>query len=365
VTRVLHVISGLGTGGAESFLVALAAQLQTRGFDQQVVSVTRGGQNADKLTALDIPVAELGVKGLASAMTSYGAMRAAVSPFDPHIIQGWMYHGDLFATFMQAVFARRARLMWNIRCSDMRLEDYSPQLRLVVKACARLSGRPEIVLANSRAGGKVHMAAGYRPRRMEIIPNGIDVARFRPDAHTRAQVRAEFGIPSEMPVILHVARVDPMKDHRTFLTAVEDLEGIRVLLVGKGTETLGRPPHIIGLGERRDVPRLLAAGDIIVSSSAYGEGFSNAIAEGMASGLLPVTTDVGDAREIVGSTGDVVPIADAHALRRALQRLLGLTRQERHGMGLAARARIEENFSLEKASDRFAALYRESPPAVA
>lgn len=365
MTRVLHVISGLGTGGAESFLVALVAELQKRGFEQKVVSVTGGGQNADKLALLGIPVAELGVTGAMSAAASLGAMRTAVSAFAPDVIQGWMYHGDLFATIMHGLFGKRARLMWNIRCSDMRLQDYSAQLRMVVKVCARLSGRPEIVLANSRAGGKVHVQAGYHPRRMEIIANGIDIARFRPEARTRAEVRAELGIAADTPVVLHVARVDPMKDHLTFLTAVEGLEGVRVLLAGKGTEALGRPPQITGLGERRDVPRLMAAGDLIVSSSAYGEGFSNVIAEGMASGLMAVATDVGDAREIIGNTGEVVPTEDPQALRRAVQRLLSFSREERFAKGLTARARIEQNFSLERAADRFAALYCERPPPAA
>ena len=111
------------------------------------------------------------------------------------------------------------------------------------------------------------------------------------------------------------------------------------------------------VGERGDVPRLLAAGDVIVSSSAYGEGFSNAIAEGMAAGLVPVATGVGDVREIIGDTGEIVAISAPDALRRAIEKVLALPPGERRARGLAARDRIERLFSLDRAVDRFAALY--------
>lgn len=363
MTRILHVISGLGTGGAESFLVALASRLQQRGFEQHVVSVTAGGANAERLAASGIPVTELGVRGVLGAVRSHKRLGEIVARERPDVIQGWMYHGDLFATLMHALVGRAARLNWNIRCSDMRLEDYSLQLRMVVKACARLSHRPDVVIANSRAGGSVHVAAGYRPRRLEIIPNGIDTTRFRADRGHRAQVRAELMLGHFEPIIMHVARVDPMKDHLTLLEATETLRGATLILIGKGTEALALRQGVIGLGERGDVPRLLAAGDIIVSSSAYGEGFSNAIAEGMATGLLPIATDVGDAREIVGATGTIVPIRDAPALRKALDAALALAPPDRVERGTAARRRIEQNFSLERAVDRFAELYAGEAPA--
>ncbi|MGQ0671748.1 MAG: glycosyltransferase [Hyphomicrobium sp.] len=359
MTRVLHVISGLGTGGAESFLVALATRLMTRGFDQQVVSVTGGGPNGDRLSAAGIEVTSLAVKGPLTALKSYGPLLDAVVRADPDIIQGWMYHGDLFATAMHRLHGRKARLAWNIRCSDMRLEDYALQLRVVVKLCARLSKRPDVVLANSRAGAEAHMRAGYRPRRMDILPNGIDTGRFRPDSAARAAVRSSLGVGHGMPIILHVARVDPMKDHLTLLAAVEALDGAVLVLAGKGTEGMSLPPRVLGLGERSDVEKLMAAADIIVSSSAYGEGFSNAIAEGMSAGLIPVATDVGDVRDIIGDVGEIVPVRDPVKLREALARLSRMGAAERGGLGLAARGRIERLFSLDRAVDRFAALYSE------
>jgi glycosyltransferase involved in cell wall biosynthesis len=148
-----------------------------------------------------------------------------------------------------------------------------------------------------------------------------------------------------------------MKDHLTLLTAMEGIRGAVLVLAGRGTDAMSRAPGVVGLGMRDDVPRLMAAADIVISSSAYGEGFSNAIAEGMASGLVPVSTDVGDVREIMGDVGFAVPVRDADALRRAVERVLVQPDAEREASRHAARERIERLFSLDMAVDRFAALY--------
>lgn len=358
--RVLHVISGLGTGGAESFLATIAPRLAARSIEQRVVSLTGDGPTAARLREAGVPLHLLDMRGALKAPRALAQLVAVVRNAAPDVVQGWMYHGDLMAAIAHGLAARGGtRLYWNIRCSDMRLDDYSTQLRLTVRACALASRRPDVVLANSEAGAGVHVRAGYRPRRLLVIPNGIDCARFAPDARARADVRRELGIAGDRAVVMHIARVDPMKDHQGFLNAVARLRNATIVLVGAGTEAFTQDRDIIGLGQRKDVARLLAAADIIASSSAYGEGFSNAIAEGMAAGLLPVVTDVGDARLIVAETGAVVPPSDPAALAAALQAAADLPPDERRRRGLAARERIMEQFAVERAVDRFAALYLE------
>ena len=148
-----------------------------------------------------------------------------------------------------------------------------------------------------------------------------------------------------------------MKDHATFLAAMEDLPELRGLLVGTDTESLPRPDNVKALGLRRDIERLHRAADIFISSSAFGEGFSNAIAEGMTSGLVPVVTDVGDARLIVGDTGRIVPPRDPQALREAIAAEAALTPVQRRERGLAARQRIVDRFPLSRAVEDYARLY--------
>ena len=76
-----------------------------------------------------------------------------------------------------------------------------------------------------------------------------------------------------------------------------------VIAIGAGTEALDGPPNLRKLGRRDDIPALLAASDVIASTSAYGEGFSNSIGEAMACGIPAVVTRSGDSASIVGDTG--------------------------------------------------------------
>jgi glycosyltransferase involved in cell wall biosynthesis len=203
---------------------------------------------------------------------------------------------------------------------------------------------------------------GYRPRRAEIVPNGIDTQRFRPDANLRAAVRRELGIPAEAIVLAHVARINPMKDHDCFLAAMAELPDLRALLIGTGTEHLPDRPNLLRLGRRDDVERLLPAADLIVSSSAFGEGFSNALSEGMACGLPAVSTDVGDAALIVGDTGAVVPPRDPRALASAISALASEDTAVRAERARRARARIVEEFSLERSVARWSGIYAALSP---
>jgi glycosyltransferase involved in cell wall biosynthesis len=234
---------------------------------------------------------------------------------------------------------------------------YGIGLALVVKACAVLSRWPDLVTANSAAGLKSHLALGYRPRRAQVVVNGIDVEEFRPNAAARHAVRTELGIAKDAIVLAHVARVDPMKDHGSFLAAMAALPDLSALLVGAGTENLPAAPNLFRLGRRCDVARLFAAADLVISSSRFGEGFSNVLAEGMACGLPAVASDVGDAKLIIGDSGIVVPPKRPDALTAAIRTLAAESETARAKRGSRARARIVENFAMRQAVHRYVELY--------
>jgi len=250
-------------------------------------------------------------------------------------------------------------------------------MRWVNALCALLTRTrigPDVVVANSEAGRVEHVARAYRTPRWEVIPNGFDLERLGPDPAARVEVRRELGVAADAPLIGHVGRLDPMKDHAGLLRAVAlvraDVPAACCVLAGAGVDaasaTLGRQVDQLGLrgfarlvGERTDIARLLAALDVLVSSSAYGEGFSNVIGEAMACGVPCVVTDVGDSAAIVGSTGLVVPPGDPASLAAAVRRVLAMTPGERLELGRAARERVRERFSLPAVAGRYEALYRE------
>ena len=356
---VLHVLPGLGLGGAETMLAALVTAKRSQPFPQTVVDISGGGMLTERIHAAGVPVIAFNLRHAAGLPLAVIRLAQTIRRVRPAVIQSWLYYGDLTATWALALSGRRAstRLYWGVRCSDLDVDRYSWPLRRTIVACARRSGEPDAVVANSFAGRDVHRQLGYRPRAFPVIPNGIDTVRFRPDTDTRQKIRAELGIADETPLILHVARVDPMKDHASLLAVAKALPQATFVLTGAGTKELVGPPNVIALGPRSDMPLLHAAADIAISTSAFGEGSSNAIAESMASGVSVIATEVGDARAIVGDTGSIVAPRDTTAMIAAVGLLLTEPSQARQARGLASRGRIVDFYSLDRAVAAFDALH--------
>jgi glycosyltransferase involved in cell wall biosynthesis len=346
-------------GGAESMLVRMVTATPRLADEITIVSLLPGDSHTEQLRQAGITVVQLSFDTVRGIVTGLAKLARLIADIKPDIVQGWMYHGDLaaLAALVLSGRRRRTRLIWSIRCSDMDLRRYRIGLRLVVKACTLLSRWPDLVTANSAAGLKHHLSIGYRPRRAEVVANGIDIDEFRPDAAARGAVRRELGIAADEIVIAHVARVDAMKDHGSFLAAMAELPELRAVLIGIGTERLPEAANLLRLGRRRDVARLLAAADFVASSSRFGEGFSNTLAEGMACGLPAIATDVGDAKLIVGDSGLIVPPGDAPALAAAIRSLSREPAPACAERAAKARRRIVEGFALTAAIQRYRELY--------
>jgi glycosyltransferase involved in cell wall biosynthesis len=265
-----------------------------------------------------------------------------------------------------------AKLLWNLRCSDMDMQKYSVSTRWVLRGLTMLSQRPARIISNSEAGRLHHIGLGYRESGWTILPNGFDLAKFGPRDAVRQQIREQLGIGETDFLIGMIARHDPMKDHANFFAMARQLaqqrSNVHFVLVGRGCQPnrawtaeaqaeLGQRLHL--LGERKDVPDLLAALDVMTLTSAYGEGFPNVLGEALASGIPCVATDVGDAARILGDAGLVVPPHDPAALVNAVERILAMPVAERDAWRQQMRRRAEQEFSLHDVTGKYEALYRE------
>ena len=357
--KIVYVTAGLGGGGAEAMLARLATARPGVAGEITIVTLLPAEAHMTRLRAAGVEVIELRFDKPGGIATGLLKLARLIAERRPDIVQGWMYYGDLAALVALALSGRRRQthLVWSIRCSAMDWRSYGVLLALVVRACAVLSRWPDLVTANSAVGLKSHLALGYHPRRAQVVANGIDIVEFQPDAVARRAVRTELGIAEDAIVLAHVARVNPMKDHGSFLAAMAALPDLCALVIGAGTEKLPAAPNLFRLGRRCDVARLFAGADFVVSSSRFGEGFSNVLAEGMACGLPAVATDVGDAKLIVGDAGLVVPPGSPDALAAAIRTLAAESPAARAERGSRARARIVENFAMGHAIERYVELY--------
>ncbi|BFU93741.1 MAG: hypothetical protein NTNFB02_04630 [Nitrospira sp.] len=235
--------------------------------------------------------------------------------------------------------------------------------RVLYRLESRLSRFCDLVIVNSESELEYAVAQGFPAEKMLCIPNGIDTERFKPDAAAGRRFRLSHGIEDNVPPIGLIGRIDPMKGHRTFLTAAASLiaagGNARFVCVGDGNarlkenlraqaDRLGLAGLVSWLDEHDPIEEVYNGLDLLTSSSSYGEGFSNAVAEAMACGRACVVTDVGDARRIVGHTGLVVPPDRSDELVSAWRRLLSVDRSERASLGGAARERIVLHFGLDR-----------------
>jgi glycosyltransferase involved in cell wall biosynthesis len=169
-------------------------------------------------------------------------------------------------------------------------------------------------------------------------------------------MRNALGIDREAFVIGALARNDPMKDYSNLLAALKKLSGTVCVVAGHETEELPEEPGLIRLGERQDALRILHAMDVFVSASAYGEGFSNAIAEAMSCGLPVIATNVGDSSRIVSDCGIIIEPGNPNALVAAIKKLKN-DQILQHDLGCRARQRIAEKFSLQRMISAYVDFY--------
>ena len=375
---VLHVITGLPIGGAQSALGRLLARIPGERFTQSVVSLGELGAMGEAWRRDGVRVAALGMRPSTPDPLAFLRLVRLLRRERPELVQTWLYHADLLGGLAARAAGVRP-VLWNLRQSDLDPVETKWPTRAVVAASARLSRLvPRTIVCCSQASRRVHAALGYDDARMRVILNGVDLERFRPDAEARAGVRRELGVSGETPLIGMAARWHPQKDHATFLRAAalaarrfpdarfalcgEAVDAGNAELVGLVRE-LGLERSVLLLGQRRDMPRFNAALDLAALSSAFGEGFSNSIVEAMACGAPCVATDVGDSAAIVGETGWIAPKRDAAAFAAALESALALPMAALRARGAGARARAAERFDAAVMARAYEELWRDNLPA--
>jgi len=371
--KLLHLITGLNTGGAEMMLYKLLSHMDREAIEVRVISLMDIGPVGRKIQELGVPVQALGMRRSVPNPLSLLRLVRWIQQAPPHYIQTWMYHADLIGG-LAAKLAGGIPVIWGIRHSRIDPQSSKRTTFWIARACALLSRwLPARIVCCSEASRRIHTDLGYAGEMMTVIPNGFDLASFRPDPETRSSVRRELGIPEETPLIGLVGRYNPQKDHYNFICAAAclftSMPDVHFMLCGEGVTR--ENPELVKwitaadisarchlLGRREDIPRLTAAMDIATSSS-YSEGFPNVIGEAMACGVPCVVTDAGDSALIVGKTGIVVPPRNPHALADGWGELIKIGPEGRSRLGSAARRRIEELFNLPLIVARYEGLYKD------
>lgn len=376
--KVLIVIGSLAVGGTETFLVRYLAELIRQGWTVEIFTLAyHPGVLAETLACQGAVVTPILTKKDADRLSRFPVMLERIIRISLSIIRLIVQlkkekHSILHLFLPEAyVLGMMAALCVGFKgpkvMSRRSLNYYQRKRPFIAWLERRIHHATNIIIGNSTPVIAQLQSEGIAKEKLRLIYNGLDINKPNDLDNlkqlSKSQLRFNFGITNNELVFIIVANLIPYKGHADLLQALHQIkkeikQPWKLICVGRDQGILQALQHlakeyqidqnILWLGERKDVQSLLTCADIGILCS-HEEGFSNAILEGMASGLPMVVTDVGGNGEAVlhGATGYVVPVKAPEALGQALLQL-ALDKKQQHEFGKNAKTRVESHFTLEK-----------------
>ena len=358
--KIVHIITGLGNGGAEHALFKICKyDLKNQHI---VISLKNKGKYFLLLHKLGIEVYCLNI----SLFSIYKILSLVklLSFLKPDLVQTWLVHADFFGS-IAARLAGIKNILWNVRYSNFQIGKSKLTTILIVKFLSKLSYFiPKFILVVSKRAKKIYENKGYNKKILKFIPNGYDMSVLKINSIQNTTFRKKIKIKNDMPLIGNVARYDPQKDHLNLLKALAIICSKKIkficIFVGLNMDNknmkilsqikkLKLKKHVKLIGQTNNISEVMNGLDIHILSSSYGEGFPNVVAEAMACGTPCVVTNVGDSAYIVGNTGWVVPPNDPKNLAKSI--LISLNKIKKTGWNKRcnkARIRIKNKFNIRK-----------------
>lgn len=368
---ILHVITGLNQGGAEGALLRLVSN-SGNPHKHLIISLTDAGIHGKTLVSLGCQVHQLEMTKRRISLRALIDLRRLLKDIKPDVVQTWMYHADLLGGL--AAKSLGIPVVWGVRQSNNSFKELGFKTWLVAKACAALSYVvPERIINCSNQSIALHKRFGYADK-FDHVPNGFHVEEAAIALDEKQSYTSKLRLAPDALVFGHMARFHPMKNHQGFLQAFAQVAATQnnaiAVMVGTGVLDENQDFFLYCqtaildklrlLGPRKDTEALFRIFDIFVMSSSWGEAFPNVVAEAMLQGTPCVVTEVGDAAEIVGDTGWVVPPNDVNALAVAMLKAANLSCDERQRRGQAARQRIIDNYGIDKMVSRFETVWQQA-----
>ena len=297
--KVVFFISDLTYGGAQRQLLALAKAIDKEIFEVYVLYYYPDGPLEKDLQDAQVILKCITKKGRWDLIGFYGRLISYLREIKPDILHGYLVVPNLFTVVFKP-FLPKTKIVWGIRNSDVSIAQDNDWLTSPLSLIEPfLSHFADLIISNSHAGRKYCLSRGFPKKKTIVIPNGIDVKRFKPNAEARDKLRQEWGLGRQTIAIGIIGRIHPMKDYPNFLNAaahlVEQGKNVAFFCFGTGeveyqeamyhlTEKLNLVEKLRWMGTSSDIPSVCNALDLVVSSSTNGEGFGNVIGEAMASG---------------------------------------------------------------------------------
>tara|TARA_B100000212_G_scaffold108864_1_gene80973 strand:+ start:1322 stop:2449 length:1128 start_codon:yes stop_codon:yes gene_type:complete len=361
--KILHIITGLNKGGAETLLCNLCQFDKEHEHEIISLSYVKDSQSLSSMHnfsihSLNFPVGKIRIFGLFK-------LYKLIKKIKPDAIQTWLIHADLIGG-IAARFSGIKNIFWGVHHTILLPGKVKFSTIFVLKCNAFLSNFvPKKIIYCAEKSRQIQESIGFNKSKGLVIQNGYDIKNFSQNDILRKDFRNELGCSNNTFLIGHVGSYHPLKDQSNLIDALAFLNkkgfNYSAVLVGKDLDHNNDDlvckireneltDHIFLLGERNDIPAVMNGIDLFVLSS-ISEAFPNVLNEAMACGTPCVTTNVGDASLIVDNTGWVVSPKDPKAIANAVFKAVdekqsdNLTWVKRKN---ECHKRIADHFTLEK-----------------
>ena len=370
---ILHAIGGLEQGGAELFLERLLLSRRNAENEKHiVVSLNRLGPIGLRLQKAGFVVYSLSISSFISALASSLRLINILKRENPCIIQTWMYRADFFVGIVSYIFGYK-NIAWGIRTTYLPKKGVS-KTALLRFFCSVLSYFvPRKIILAAVASKDYHVKKLYSKDKMCVIPNGYKIPCDSNVKQWRDQARFDLGLSQGDTLVGAVGRFTPEKDYSNLLQSyrivLNKYPKLKFLIIGKDIkwnnlelrgliELAGISKSLILIDEVENIFLYYSAMDVFVLGSKT-EGFPNVLAEAMSFGIPCVSTDVGDAKFILGDAGVVTAKESPGSLATGLISILDLPLDQRIKMGIQGSTRIKNHFSIESSAKQYMDVYRQ------
>lgn len=366
--KVSLLIPTLDQSGAEKQLTLLATGLPRDEFEVNVITLTRGGPYEKILKEHQIPVTNL-KKRFKFDPFAFRALKKTLQQQQPDILHTWLFAANSYGRMAVKNFAaskKRPKVIVSERCVDSWKSNWQHNID------RRLLPQTSLLVGNSQGVVDFYREKNVPESILRVVCNGIPIPDSTVSETERNQLLQEYDLPQDSRLIAFVGRLARQKRVEDLLWALQLLrqmnDNVKLLIIGDGPERARLEqmahkytvtPHVCFLGHRPDVKKLFPLFELFLLASDF-EGQSNSIMEAMSYGIPVVASDIQPNQELVvhGETGFLTSVGDCTGYAQYAERILAdpLLAKE---MGTASQKRMQEEFSVDKMVQSYAALYRE------
>lgn len=355
---LVHVITDFSAMGGAEIALSNVIQKTHNEYDHIIISLVKISKIYKNTLSFCKKYYALGWNGF-NTLFIVRQLRYLIKTLSPKTVQCWMYHANVLTSLSVIGLKENPNVIWGIHHSLASPKDESLSTKVALTLSKILSKQPHAIIYCAHSSLQQHQAFGFNNPNSYMIANGVYLDKFQPTQKLHHPT-----------VIGFAGRYHPAKGYPYLFETMAKLKDQPVIFKIAGSGASFNNNEVKALFEQyqldsqkvqllaqvSDMPTFYQSIDVFLMTSIT-EGFPNVLVEAMASGLPCISTDVGDAKYIVQDLGAIVPPRNPQALADAILQYAQKSQAEKQALKQATRERVEQNFSIEKVSEQYKAVW--------